>query len=611
MTSPVTFMPDLWEQWTQGTPYLHPVTNKCTGMRYITIGQNEQKLAVPIREAISNSTDDIKGLLLLSPQYEVERTIPDELPSKMLFCDFSADCKDGCPVILCTAPADAVTLQSFVGSFARVLCPIPPYELPGLANCIIDNNQELWIGCAAKSGSQGSEYLKTMMSDDNKRYKQIKRHLHILDLRPPLVGSTQAASDVVNFNSQSERILHSLFYTPERVRGWHDIATDQGYLQANKLFETKLIVEMGIKGWSHLVENYTYSEPDTLAEISSQQQDTEYHWIVDSLLPSTGLSILAGASGSGKSFLALRLAIESCCGGVFLGRPVKPCDVLLLSLEDSLPMLLHRLRGPLAITQDDLMRMKRLQIVAIGDISRGVNIADEGLLHLDLLGLDYITCWIANHSTAERRLIIIDVLQEILQSHRSGGRDAYQQAYQDLSPLKRLASRNNTAILLIHHMSNKKFTYNNENQDVFDKMVGSTAYKSVPHARWALVGSIKQGSAKLIKSIKEADDREDIPLVWREPGGWDLASEAEAKELDYQWSHAQLSATEIKVLDAIRENPGCNNMMLHELTNVSYDMIRRITPRLRRLGQVECEGSGTTLQLYANRDPGLTKSIGI
>lgn len=65
-------------------------------------------------------------------------------------------------------------------------------------------------------------------------------------------------------------------------------------------------------------------------------------WLVNGLVPATGLTILGGASGSGKSFLAIDLAIAVATGHDFLDRRTEPVPVLFLSTEDGHDSLARR-----------------------------------------------------------------------------------------------------------------------------------------------------------------------------------------------------------------------------------------------------------------------------
>src|SRR5262245_14100822 len=60
----------------------------------------------------------------------------------------------------------------------------------------------------------------------------------------------------------------------------------------------------------------------------------QHQWIVQKLLRSSGLSLLAGKPKSGKSTLARQLAVSVARGVPFLGRPTRVAPVLYVALED-------------------------------------------------------------------------------------------------------------------------------------------------------------------------------------------------------------------------------------------------------------------------------------
>ncbi len=56
-------------------------------------------------------------------------------------------------------------------------------------------------------------------------------------------------------------------------------------------------------------------------------------WRVKGVLPETGLAAIIGASGSGKSFLALSMLAAIDAGGEWFGHQVRRCPVVVLALE--------------------------------------------------------------------------------------------------------------------------------------------------------------------------------------------------------------------------------------------------------------------------------------
>ena len=90
-------------------------------------------------------------------------------------------------------------------------------------------------------------------------------------------------------------------------------------------------------------------------------------WMIPELLPA-GLTLLAGASKAGKSWLCLWLCLQLAKGGKLWGRPVQPRPVLYLCLEDTYARIQKRL---FQLTEDPVPG--RLYFQTSGDpIGRGL-----------------------------------------------------------------------------------------------------------------------------------------------------------------------------------------------------------------------------------------------
>jgi hypothetical protein len=76
------------------------------------------------------------------------------------------------------------------------------------------------------------------------------------------------------------------------------------------------------------------------------------NWMVDGLLTTGGLSIIAGAPKSGKSTIIRQLGKAIAQGGEFLGRKCKQGSVLYLALEEQRALLSEQLRQ-LGVTSED------------------------------------------------------------------------------------------------------------------------------------------------------------------------------------------------------------------------------------------------------------------
>lgn len=186
-------------------------------------------------------------------------------------------------------------------------------------------------------------------------------------------------------------------------------------------------------------------------------QFTEPGFIVDKLL-TKGLSILAGPSKSGKSWLALWLA--HC---VSVGQPVwdfktSPGTVLYMCLEDSLE------------------RVQRRLVDVTGGETGNILIATEA----EMIGNGFEEQIIS--AVAENpgiNFIIIDTLQKI--RDMKADKYSYSGDYNTMTTLKKLADRFRIPILLIHH------TRKEPSQGPFDMVSGTTGLMGCADAAFVML----------------------------------------------------------------------------------------------------------------------------
>ena len=179
-------------------------------------------------------------------------------------------------------------------------------------------------------------------------------------------------------------------------------------------------------------------------------------YLIDGLL-GRGLTILAGASKIGKSWLVLYLADCLSRGKPVWGLKTEPCEVLYVSLEDTR----QRIR-------------QRLSEVSGGEPG-GLYIATEA----QLLGQGFeeqLAVFLTGHPKV--RLVIIDTLQRIRQVRAE--QYSYAGDYETMSALKALADEFGAAILLVHH------TRKMESSDSFDLISGTTGLMGSADGAWVL-----------------------------------------------------------------------------------------------------------------------------
>lgn len=182
------------------------------------------------------------------------------------------------------------------------------------------------------------------------------------------------------------------------------------------------------------------------------QKDTEM--IVEDLIPQ-GLTLLAGAPKSCKSWMMLDMCLAVSSGEPFLGKETKKCEVLYFSLEDKEARLQRRL-------------------LELGKAPPpGMHICLERKSLEEGFPSDLIDT-IEEHPGI--RLVIIDTLQKIRDD--GGGvstANQYSKDDSDISRLKRVADRLHIAIVCVHHLRKMQ-----DRRDPVNEILGSTAMSGVP-----------------------------------------------------------------------------------------------------------------------------------
>lgn len=228
-------------------------------------------------------------------------------------------------------------------------------------------------------------------------------------------------------------------------------------------------------------------------------------WVVDGLLPE-GVTILAGKPKSGKSWLALHLAVTVACGGPVLGSTAAtPGDVLYLALEDTERRLKSRLQQLLTPTAG--LAPARLNLVTTW------RRLEEG-------GRDDLAAWLGAHAGA--RLVVVDTLAMLRSRRREA---AYQDDYRAIAGFRRLAARSGLAVLIVHHV--RKQTA----RDPFDAVSGTLGLTGAADTVWVLNRSRREGEAVLHVTGRDVDDQE-LALAWNGTAGlWSLLGPAQEHRL--------------------------------------------------------------------------------
>lgn len=223
-------------------------------------------------------------------------------------------------------------------------------------------------------------------------------------------------------------------------------------------------------------------------------------WAVPGLLPA-GVTLLAGAPKTGKSWLALDLAVAVASGGLALGQtPVDPGQVLYLALEDNLRRLQSRL-------------LKRL---AGAPAPETLEFATEWP-RLDQGAVDRLKEWLDQRPGA--RLIIIDTLARIRPPTKSN-KGLYEADYAIGQALLKLAADYGVAIVLVHH------TRKGDASDPLELISGSTGLTGGVDNVIVLKRARGADDATLYVTGRDIEHEAEYGLKWTaQTAGWTLTGQ--------------------------------------------------------------------------------------
>ncbi len=208
-------------------------------------------------------------------------------------------------------------------------------------------------------------------------------------------------------------------------------------------------------------------------------------WAVPGLLPA-GLTILAGAPKTGKSWLALQLCLSVTSGGCFFGERLTAGRTLYLALEDAPRRLQERMnkQGWTNGLAADFMTLGTFED-QIGDLRTG---GGERLARAI--------------ETRGYKLVILDTLSRAIQ----GKQKEVEDMTGALSPVQGIAQAQNCAVLVIDH-HNKGAGGLGLDPDPVRDILGSTAKGGVSDTLWGIYRERGKKGAKLAVTGRDIDER--------------------------------------------------------------------------------------------------------
>ena len=203
------------------------------------------------------------------------------------------------------------------------------------------------------------------------------------------------------------------------------------------------------------------------------EPEQETRWVVDGLVATDTLNILAGKPKAGKSTMARDLAFSVATGGYWLGRQCTPGLVWYLAFEEK---------------RDEVRRHFR---------AMGASGPESVRLFIERAPDDAISRIYAQAKREEPILIIVDTLQRLI---RCRDTNDYAEVTARMEPVLAVARETKAALLLVHHAGKSA-------RAGVDAVLGSTALSGTADNVFVLARS--ESHQRLLTSIQRIG--EDLP----------------------------------------------------------------------------------------------------
>lgn len=231
-------------------------------------------------------------------------------------------------------------------------------------------------------------------------------------------------------------------------------------------------------------------------------------WLVQGMVPSKTVTLFSGDGGTGKSLLALQLAVAVTAGTGWIGRAVAQGSVLFLSAEDDDDELHRRLDDILTVEGRGYEDVSRLTLRSLaGENSLLAMEKQISLMHTALF--DELE---ARAKADMPALIVIDTLADVYPANENDRA----KVRQFVGILRGLAIRQNCAVMLLGHPS---LTGLNSGSGTS----GSTAWHNSVRSRLYMSRIVQDGyepdTRKRVLSIKKQNYGEtgsEIGMTWQD-----------------------------------------------------------------------------------------------
>lgn len=278
----------------------------------------------------------------------------------------------------------------------------------------------------------------------------------------------------------------------------------------------------------------------------------ETKWAIDPLLPE-GVTILGGKPKLGKSWLALSMQLAISAGGAALGKyPVERGEVLYISLEDN----------------DKRLQRRSNQLLRNALASPDFYYATEWP-RLNEGGYELIEEYINEHPSL--KLIVIDPWARIKPKTNTHQSQQYDDDYEAITPLQKLAGEKGISILVIDHMRKT------EAEDPLDMIAGSVGKTGAVDGFLLLYRKRGESDARLFVTGRDIEEEQELRLsfnqeasMWTVKGDADditLASTPQQQEILDALAQAENGLTVKALAEKLEKNVNTTRNLLQKLRN--------------------------------------------
>jgi hypothetical protein len=294
--------------------------------------------------------------------------------------------------------------------------------------------------------------------------------------------------------------------------------------------------------------------------------------IVDRLLYN-GLTILAGKSKLGKTFVGLQIALSVAMGTDVLNdrQVIRPGGVVYYSLEMGENRMGARMRSLL-----DVEHVTLQNLTFVWDC---LPMAAGGIDQLALL-----------LESKKPNLVVIDTFLAFVKGKGKEGGDVLRDQYAEIDTIKRLADKYETAILLIHHTKKAgKF----ESGAGVDLVAGSRGVTAACDAVW-IFQKDPEGEVFSLEITGRDVEEQKLALQFRkEPLGWRIIGDMQ---------NVLVANEERDALTILASDGALSPSKLGQRLKVGSIKAAEILVRLHKDGRVTKQSNGTFLALPEGRE---------